>query len=130
MKSVVICSSNRFAKEARAFAKGLEKLGVLVYLAHYYTASGGNWKKVSDFDRPFVALGLSHDHFYKIRMADTVLVYNKDGYAGYSTSMEIGYAVALNKPVYAVSDKDEDICRAVLYRAIVKTPAALVRYLK
>ncbi len=130
MKSVVICSSSRFSKEARAFAKGLEKLGVTVYLAHYYRSSGGDWSKISDFDKPFVALGLTLDHFYKIRMADVVLVFNKDGYAGNSTSMEIGYAVALDKPIYAVSAKDDDMCRAVLFRGIVKTPRELVKFLK
>lgn len=130
MKSVVICSSNRFAKEARAYAKGLEKLGVTVFVPHYYDASGGKWDAVSDFDKPFVALGLTHDHFYKIRMADVVLVYNKDGYSGYSTSMEIGYSVALDKPVFAVSDKDTDLCRSVLFRAIVPTPKALIPFLR
>ena len=130
MKSVVICSSNRFAKEARIFAKGLEKLGVTVYVAHYYRSSGGNWSKIADFDKPFVALGLTLDHFYKIRMADVVLVYNKDGYAGNSTSMEIGYAVALDKPIYAVSDKDDDPCRAVLFRGVVKSPRNFLRFLK
>ena len=130
MKSVVICGSNRFSKEARAFAKALEKLGVVVFLAHYYRSSGGVWEKISNFDKPFVALGLTHDHFYKIRMADVVFVYNKDGYIGNNTTLEIGYAVALDMPIYALSEKDGDLCRSVLFREIVKTPKALLRFLR
>ena len=130
MKSVVICGSNKFAKEARAFGKALEKLGVTVYMPHFYRASGGQWGGVAEFDKPFVALGLTHDHFYKIRMADVVLVYNKNGYSGNSTTMEIAYGVALDKPVYAISDKDEEICRSVLFRGIVKSPRELVKFLK
>lgn len=130
MKSVVICGSGKFAKEARAFGKALEKLGVEVLMPHYYGASGGDWKGLKDFDKPFVALGLTHDHFYKIRMTDVVFIYNKDGYAGNSTTLEIGYAVGRDKPIYALSDKDEEICRLVLFRGVIKTPKDLARLLK
>lgn len=37
MKTVTICSSNRFADEAEKFAKKLEKLGVNVLVPHFYT---------------------------------------------------------------------------------------------
>ncbi|MDD3711576.1 MAG: hypothetical protein PHP37_03195 [Patescibacteria group bacterium] len=129
MKSVVICGSSRFFKEIRGFAKKLKDLGVVVYEPHLYRASGGIWENIPDFDKPFVASGLTHDHFYKIRMADVVYVLNKDGYSGVSTSMEIAYAVALNKPVYAFSDQDKEICRKILFSGIVSTPEDLLKYL-
>jgi len=103
MKSVVICGSNKFGKEALQFAKSLTKLGVTVFVPHFYTTKGGDMEKASSVDRPFIALGLTHDHFYKIRMADVVFVYNKGGYVGNSVTMEIAYGVALDKPVYALS---------------------------
>ena len=130
MKSVVICGSARFANEMRAFAKKLKELGVDVYEPHLYRASGGKWDEIKEYDKEFVALGLTHDHFYKIRMADVAYIFNKDGYSGNSTSMEIGYAVALNKPIYAHSDKDDDPCRSVLFRKIISTPEELVGLLK
>ena len=129
MKSVVICGSSRFAPEMRAFAQELKALGVLVYEAHLYRASGGNMSALNDFDKKLVALGLTHDHFYKMRLADVIYVY-KDGYAGVSVNMEIGYAVALNKPIFVQEEKDEEICRRVLFTRVVKTPAELVEYLK
>lgn len=129
MKSVVICGSNKFGKEALQFAKSLTKLGVTVFVPHFYTSQGGDMDKASPVDRPFIALGLTHDHFYKIRMADVVFVYNKGGYVGNSVTMEIAYGVALNKPVYALSDKDPELCRRVLFSGVVSTPARLLRLL-
>ena len=67
---------------------------------------------------------------YKIKMADVVYIFNKDGYAGVSTTMEIGAAVALNKPIYAFSDKDTELCRLTLFREIIKTPKELYKKLK
>lgn len=130
MKSVVFCGSSRFVKEARLFAKKLEKSGAIVVLPHYYQASGGDWSRIHKFDKKFVAMGLTHDHFSKIRNADVVFVFNKDGYAGPSTTMEIGYAVALSKSVYALSEKDPELCRHILFCGITKTPKQLIKKLK
>ena len=130
MRSDVICGSSRFAPEMRAFAKKLKELGVIVFEPHLYRAAGGVWAEIKDFDKKFVALGLTHDHFYKIRMADVVYVYNQDGYAGVSTNMEIGYAAASNKPIYAQEEKDEEPCRKVLFSGVVKEPEDLIHYLK
>lgn len=129
MKSVVICGSSRFAPEMREFANKLKDLGVAVYEPHLYRAAGGVWSEIKEFDRQFVALGLTHDHFYKMRMADVIYVFNKDGYAGVSTTMEIGYAVALDKPIYAFEASDEEACRKVLFSKFVKTPEELLKFL-
>ncbi|MFA6417004.1 MAG: hypothetical protein WCW61_02305 [Patescibacteria group bacterium] len=129
MKSVVICGSSSFASEMREFSKRLKNLGVVVYEPHLYRASGGVWNEIKESDRKYVALGLTHDHFYKMRMADVIYIYNKDGYAGVSVNMEIGYAVALNKPIYVQDENDAEPCRQVLFSAVVKTPEELIKFL-
>ena len=129
MKSVVICGSSRFSQEIREFAKQLKDKGVVVYEPHLYRANGGVWENISEFDTPFVASGLTHDHFYKIRLADVVYVLNKDGYSGVSTTLEIGYAAALNKPIYAYSDQDEEICRKIIFSGFVASSEDLIKYL-
>ncbi|MFH1705666.1 MAG: hypothetical protein ABH867_02055 [Patescibacteria group bacterium] len=63
-------------------------------------------------------------------MADAVFVYNKNGYSGVSTTMEIGSAVAFGKPIYAFSNEDEELCRLTLFREIIKTPRQLINKLK
>lgn len=129
MKSIVICGSKRFKPEVKRFAETLRKAGVVVY-APYHHSGQNEWEGLSDAYKNFIALGLTHDHFYKIKMADVVFLYNKNGYSGNSTTLEIGYAVALGKPIYALSDKDEELCRRVLFREIIKSPKELIKKLK
>ncbi len=129
MKTLVICGSRKFKPEVRKFAKELEKAGVTVYIPYHHSGQE-EWAHMSEDYQKFVALGLTHDHFYKIRMADVVFIYNKGGYSGVSTTLELGCAVALGKPIYALSDKDEELCRLVLFRGVIKTPKELVKRLK
>lgn len=130
MKSIVLCGSRRFKPEIRKFASDLEKLGVTVYAPYLHQSKKDEWELLSDQYKKFISLGLTHDHFYKIKMADVVFVYNKDGYAGVSTTLEIGCAVALGKPIYVLSDKDQELCRGALFRGIINSPKDLVQILK
>jgi nucleoside 2-deoxyribosyltransferase len=129
MKSVVICGSRRYKPEIVEFAKELQKLGVVVF-APYLHEGKDEWDTLSEQYKKFVALGLTHEHFHKIEMADVVFVYNKDGYSGNSTTLEIGYSVATKKPIYAFSDKDEELCRTVLFRGFFTKPEELTEVLK
>lgn len=125
MKSVVLCGSSRFKPEIREFARQLRELGVVTYEPYLYGTSEA-WQTMPEEQKRFVALGLTHDHFYKMRMADIVFIYNKDGYVGNSLTMEIGYAVALGKPMFALH-VDAEICRDVLFRGYITTPRELVQ---
>lgn len=130
MRTVTICSSNRFAGEVEEFAKKLRALGVPVLVPHYYTANYGGLEKVEkNHDKRFIAMGLTLDHFQKIRKCDVIFIYNKDGYSGNSTTLEIGYATALGKVIYALSDKDNEICRDILFEGYAATPEELVKRL-
>lgn len=128
MKSVVICGSRRFKPEIREFAKQLKELGVVVYEPYLHSGQG-EWEQLSPDYQRFIALGLTHDHFYKLKMADVVFVYNKDGYSGNSTTLELGCAVALGKPIYALCPDSTELCRHVLFREIVTTAYELAKKL-
>ena len=131
MKSVTICSSNKFADEVEVFANKLKKLGVNVLVPHFYTKNYGGVDNVKEkHNRKFIAMGLTHDHFNKIRKSDTVFIYNKKGYSGNSVTLELGYAVALGKPVYALSDEDSETCRDILFAGYAKTPTELIKFIK
>ncbi|CAN5318292.1 hypothetical protein BH10PAT1_BH10PAT1_4020 [soil metagenome] len=129
MKSIVLCGSRRFKPEIRKFGATLEKLGVVVYQPYLHSGQE-EWEHLSQDYKNFVALGLTHDHFYKIKMADVVFIYNKGGYSGNSTTLELGYSMALGKPIYAFSDKDEELCRRILFRGIFTKPSELVKKLR
>jgi nucleoside 2-deoxyribosyltransferase len=128
MKSVVICGSRRFKLEIREFSKKLKELGVVVYEPYLHSGEE-EWSRMSDEYKKFTILGLTHDHFYKIRMADVVFVFNKNGYCGNSTTLEIGCAAVLGKPIYALCSDDNEICRNVLFREIIDSPKELVKRL-
>jgi len=128
MKSVVLCGSRRFKPEIREFSRRLKELGVNV-LEPYLHDGEEEWKQLSDSYKKFTLLGLTHDHFYKIKMADVVFVFNKDGYSGNSTTLEIGCAVALGKPIYALSADSEEACRNILFKEIVRSPEELIKRL-
>lgn len=128
MKSVVICGSTRFKTEAVEFAKKLRELGVVVYEPNFNSGEG-DWNSLSDDFKKFAVLGLTHEHFYKIQMADAVFIFNKDGYVGVSVTLEIGYAVGAGKPIYALNGDDE-LARQVLIREAISSPEELVRRLQ
>jgi len=128
MKSVVICGSRRYKKEMRAFANKLKEAGIIVFEPYLHQGKD-EWANLSDQYKRYVLLGLTHDHFYKIKMADVVYIYNKDGYSGVSTTLELGYAMALGKVIYALSEDNDEGCRNILFREIIKTPKELIKKL-
>ncbi len=130
MKSITVCASNRFAPEVEKFVTKLRKLGVVALVPHFYTHNYGDLEKAKGHDKRFLAMGLTHDHFQKIRKTDVTFIYNKDGYSGYSVSMEIGFSVALGKRIYAFSNKDPESCRDVLFDGYADTPEELIKFLK
>lgn len=128
MKSVVICGSRRFKKEIRNFTAQLKKAGIVVYEPIL-----NDDRRIDDLPenlKRFSFLGLTHHHFSFIRKADVVYFYNKNGYLGNSGTMELGFAEALGKPIYAFAEDKDEPCRNVLIDEIIKTPQELIKKLK
>ena len=128
MKSVVICGSRRFTKEIRKFAKDLRKYKVVTFEPFQNTNRGID--TLSPDLKKFAFLGLTLHHMDFIRKADVVYIYNKDGYMGVSSTLELGFAEAFGKTIYALSDEDTESARGVLFNDIVKTPKELLKKLK
>ncbi len=127
MKSVVICGSRRFEIEIRKFAKELNKNGVVVY--EPILNQDRRINKLPENLKRYSFLGLTHHHFSFIRKADVVYMFNKGGYLGNSGTMELGFAEALGKPIYTLSEDKEEPCRNVLFDEIIKTPKELIKKL-
>lgn len=62
---------------------------------------------------------LERSHLEKIREADFLYIYNPGGYIGKSVAMELGWALALNKPVYALEEPDDTVLSKFV---MVKSP--------
>ena len=86
---VCICGSTRFVDEMRAANRDLTFAGAIV------VAPGEADKVITAGQKT----ALDALHLRKIDLADRVLIVNPGGYVGESTSWEIAYARATDKPV-------------------------------
>ncbi len=129
MKSVVVCGSKRYKDEIAKFCAQLEKLGVLVFEPSFDEALPEDTFVHSDYVTAKLFKGLTLEHFDWISKAEVCFVYNKDDYVGASVTMEMAYACALHKPIFALSSKTGDPCRDALIDKVVQTPHTLATLL-
>ena len=139
MKSVVICGSQRYGKEIKEFAEHLRSLGTPLVLVPdfehdedlYMKEEKERMRSAAYRDRlPIVV----QRHLDNIRRADVCYIYNRDGYLGVNSTLELGLAHGKNMPIYAFDpekpgEEGGEICRDILYKEIVKTPEELVKKL-
>lgn len=129
MKSVVVCGSKKYAKQIDAFCKELSKAGVLVFEPSFKEPL----PETADLGSPYITSkvfkGLTLEHFDWIRKSEVCYVYNKDDYVGVSVTLEMAYASALGKPIFALSSLTGDPCRDSLIDKVVKTPKQLLKLL-
>ena len=113
MKAVVICGSQRYKDEIRKFVDDLKKLGApIVFEPNFERRKLGFAQKdererlQSKAYRAHVPAAV-HAHFERIRKADICYIYNKDGYLGINTTLEIGYAHHKKKKIYFLNPVPE-----------------------
>lgn len=140
MKSVVICGSQRYKEEIKTFAVKLRQLGVPIVFEPNFERQRKKMltqeekvrlKSKSYRDR---VPAMVHEHFDRIRKADICYVYNKEGYLGVNTTLELGFAHGKNMIIYALEPEKQvefggEICRDILFTEIVVTPEELVKRL-
>lgn len=90
-KIVTVIGSTKFRKEITEWALNHTRLHFLVLFAPFAKEEIPNLESIRD--------ELEAQHFQKIRMADEIMVYNKDGYLGTSSVMELEYAKKLGKKI-------------------------------
>ncbi len=129
MKSVVLCGSKRYKDEIAKFCKDLEVLGVLVFEPSFDEALPEDVFVHSDYVTAKLFKGLTLEHFDWIRKAEVCYIFNKADYVGASVTMEMAYASALGKPIFAMSSQTGDSCRDALIDKVIKSPKALASLL-
>ena len=129
MKSVVVCASKKYKNEVAEFCKELRNLGVLVFEPSISKPIFENETFGNECLTRVVFKGLTLEHFDWIRKADVCFVYNKNGYVGTSVSLEMGYATALGKPIFALEASTGDPCRDALIDKVISNSKDLIRLL-
>ena len=141
MKSVVVCGSQRFKDEIRKFVTDLKELGVPVVFEPNFEGQSADFVKKEEKERLKSETyreqvpAMVHAHFERVRKADVCYIYNKNGYLGINTTLELGYAHGKGMIIYALEheqpyDEGGEICRDILFFEIVKTPEELVKRLQ
>lgn len=123
MKSVVISVSLKFFDEMMNWANALKSKGVKVYHPEDFS-----FKNLKSDELEYAVSGTTYGYFQKIRKADVMLLFNIDGYAGTSTTLELGYATACAKPVVSL-EKDPEPARNVLIDRQVTNVEELLEFL-
>lgn len=140
MKSVVICGSQRYKDEIKNFAEKLRKLGVPIVFEPNFERQRKKMSLAKESERLKVKSyrdkvpAMVHEHFDRIRKADVCYVYNKEGYLGVNTTLELGFAHGKNMVIYALQTEKPlehggEICRDILFTEIIDKPEELVKRL-
>ena len=129
MRSVCICGSKRFKDEMQAFAVELEKAGVIVFQPSLDEPLFEDKKVGSEYFTSKVFKGLTLEHFDWVRKADVCFIFNKHSYIGNSVTLELGYAVAAGKPVFALEPQTGEPCSDVLIDKVFPSAKELLEVL-
>ena len=142
MKTIVVCGSMRFSDEINRFAARLRKLGVpqvfvpdFKYLRKEFRMQDEKERLSSNKNYRQKIPGYVLQHFDRIRKADVCFVYNKNGYLGVNTTLEVGFAHGRDMVIYSLEPENSveaggEICREILFTEIVSTPEDLYEKLK
>lgn len=141
MKAVVICGSQRYKDEIKKFVIQLKKLGAPIVLEPNFENRDNAFAKKEEKERlrskayRAQAPAAVHAHFERIRKADICYIYNKGGYLGVNTTLELGYAHGKGMIIYALEpeqphEEGGEICRNILFTEIIKTPKELLAKLE
>lgn len=118
MITITLCGSGRHREAIHSTGKSLQDRGVVVLVPPLHQIDklvDGN----SEECRELAWKGATFAHMNRITKADVVYVVNPDGYLGASTTLELGYAVALGKLVVAMQPDKAEAARNVLFDVIL-----------
>ena len=99
MKIITVCGSMRFIKEMMQIGEKLELEGNCILMPFY-----NEYRPDKDSYTEEEGKILDQMHKERIKLADAILVVNKDNYIGTSTSKEIEFAKSLNKEILYYTD--------------------------
>lgn len=127
MKSVVFSGSVRNYPAMQPWAKTLRAKGVVVELPSM-TIKPEDFARLAVDEQRERKLGFITDHNQRIDATDVLFIFNPGGYVGSSVTLEIGYALAKSKKIYALSP-DAETGRDVVYAGYCSTPEELIAIL-
>lgn len=134
---IVICSSLRYRKELTEFVKELTHLGIrhvsVPDFSHLsediISAESETDRQNNDFYRkqlPYIAKAWINE----VRKADVVFFFNKNGYMGINTTLELGVAIGMDKIIGALENDIKEPCRHIFFDFVANTAQELTEYIR
>jgi len=111
LKIVCVCGSTRFCKEIAVYKWELEKRGIMAIGLHLLPPDYFNVQPSHQAEFEGVKDILDDLHFKKIDLATEVFVFNKNGYIGEQTRIEIEYAKKNDKKIVYLEALKENECK-------------------
>ena len=108
LKIVCVCGSTRFCKEIAVYKWELEKQGIMAIGLHLLPPDYFNVQPSHQAEFEGVKDILDDLHFKKIDLATEVFVFNKNGYIGEQTGIEIKYAKVKGKKINYLEIHEEN----------------------
>jgi len=117
VKKIVFCSSQRFRYELLEFIKQFREIvrenqKPIMILEPDFDEMPKEFLEASEKERlkkeeyrQQLIWDASNHLFRRVKIADVVFIFNKNGYVGVNTSGELFAAAVLNKKVYALEEK-------------------------
>lgn len=120
MKSVFVASSRKYYDKIKEIKTKLDDLGIKGHYPYfdYHNESVENNEEIKK--------KLTLNHFPEIDEIDILYVYAKDGYVGYSVTIEITYAYARGKEIISSEPIKELAVKALVSK--VMAPEEFINY--
>ena len=133
MKTICFCGSFKFYKDMEKAAKQLRKAGFTVIVPQPSHIRHGHKPEElkNKYDKEILIKWEGEgafSHLANIRKSDAVYIFNQGFYLGPAVTVEIGFALALGKPIFAKA-RIEDITVTNFIKAVVP-PNKLPKLLK
>lgn len=113
MTTITLCGSGKKREAIFQAAKLLQDLGMIVLVPPLHRIEELVQGRPSEC-RELAWKGATFAHLNRIEKAEIVFIVNPDGYIGPSTTLELGYAVALRKLIVAMQPDAGEIAKTVL----------------
>lgn len=133
MKTICFCGSFKFYKEMEKGAEILRRSGFTVIVPQPSHIRHGH--KPDELKKKYDKKTITKwegegafSHLSNIGKSDVVYIFNSGSYLGPAVTVEIGYSLALGKPIFAKA-KVTDITVTNFIQAVV-TPRKLIQLLK
>lgn len=114
MKTVFVASSRKYYDDLKRIKQELDKLGVKGFYPYFEF----NAESVEHDEELKKKLTLRH--FPELDQIDVLYVYAKDGYVGYSVTIEMAYAYAKGKEIISSEQINEIAVRAMVSKIMNK----------